>query len=631
MTTPTPPTPIPRFEHFDLTHFLDDAETTTLASQSYGTLPPPPPPSHSFSSERTPRSTPTHESQTRLSDGASQKDTQLLFSLASPSYDYHSVVHSSYCHYNTYPNEQNGTTTPNTYATYPPRTAAGTTSSVSWKDRSPYPLSPLNVQRSRRQHQQQQEKSLSSSQNTTIQNLTYLSNKKKKDRGDNNKAAVSQQTMNIHNGPKMNNASNSSGACGYYYNYDNNNSNNNDNEVDMFATDCIQLPSFTECHDRLFDRLCRSNKKPQAVGADDDVDDVASNTTSSGGSVTKTTQQRDEIRSCGTLPPENDDDMEENNSLLKKTSIKQNRSNHHKTALQKNVAAKARQKTVDHRISRYKHYNKQSNDNPIFGSTANGREKSRSNSPNDHDYENDHDDDYTSYPGSSSRISMMTRDTTTSSSCCAGGDGSDNLKTRVLERRAWLIRVVQDLFSDGDNTSKVILYASNIAKDPTIRCRPRRDSNNKHNQNNSNKKTNSTNTVLMNDYAEIKEFCDFVLHHVDVDQVLDNIEQGLYDNHLEDFQEDLEICLEDAMDQYEVVLEHENTKWKNNKKNGSNSDSAGTSTTSNTKNEKKCRREELRMFAGGQLLRQFETDFKMHVLDQVVFEIGQDQPKQCSQ
>jgi len=92
--------------------------------------------------------------------------------------------------------------------------------------------------------------------------------------------------------------------------------------------------------------------------------------------------------------------------------------------------------------------------------------------------------------------------------------------------------------------------------------------------------------------------------------------EGVYDHHIEDFQEDVELCLEEAMDSYEVAIEHDSRKWNSKLK------KSDVETISMKK-----RLKELRETAEVELLKQFEMDFKMQLLDLVTMQIGKRQKK----
>lgn len=170
--------------------------------------------------------------------------------------------------------------------------------------------------------------------------------------------------------------------------------------------------------------------------------------------------------------------------------------------------------------------------------------------------------------------------------------------TELIDRREWMGNFVQELF-DEDHT-KAVFYAScitqaNVAQSRGEELRKR--------------------GRLVADFERLKEYCDYVLQNLDLVDVLDNIDSGVYDDNLGDFQEDIELCLEEAMEKHDKYMEYENRKWKS--KFQDDDQSVAT----------RQRQQDMRLLAGEELLKQLDADFRMQLLDHFCHEIAKQQSK----
>jgi hypothetical protein len=332
---------------------------------------------------------------------------------------------------------------------------------------------------------------------------------------------------------------------------------------DLFAIHCdLQRMRDDNCEHYFFDRMCRGKRPNETFLLADATTSVS-------------TAREEDIRSCGTLPPQ--------------------------VTTEKRRGGKTR-KTQKQAVRRGKNVQER----PVSVDKRNGKVKK---------FFPRQITDFTSKVDKVSTSSMDTEDderprmfdsneSQTEAGCDAGANTykslssssegtattEDSFDYSVADRREWMGSYIRDLF-DIDET-KAIFYASNIAE------RRHHVPSTKAEKDEKKKRKGG----IIGDFVAINDYCRYVMRNLDLAEVVENIDEGVYDDHLDDFQEDIELCFEDAIAKYEKLLEAKNRKWeRKGKDNGS----------SHTLQVHK----DLRLLAGEELMKQLETDFKMQLLD----------------
>ncbi|CAB9496108.1 expressed unknown protein [Seminavis robusta] len=525
--TPTPPTPIPEFQVFDLTCFVDDAA-------SRGSIVTPPAGPQRVAQQARNFGTP-------VSFYKAKPQTRVLYSLASPSQDYQEVIAAEYC------------------SDYYPEIHGETETAIEEVRESEVVVLPVSQE--------------ASEENSTI-HLTDFSRS----------SGWPGQSEDYYPFSSCNNSIVSRGGVGSTM------------TNDLFAIDCQKQLPIDTCDDQMFDQLCRGHqpadtstvavKKKEKQKWKKKVDP----------NITR--RDRQEIRSCGTLPPPNDNDRR-SKSNRKSSSHQTEQSRKKAAAVEKKLQLQKQQQRNANRSKSFHELPTVIPDSAPLKIRQNSTTSDDDEAPFRHDSNQSHTEAGILDDRKSVSSSSADSEGTSTTEDCSEYD--------VLDCREWMGNFINDLFDQDE--SKAIFYASSIAERhhiPTDRARkPQEDSDSKK------KKKGS----LLGDYMAIKDYCHYVLNNLDLAEVVENIDAGVYDNRLDDFLEDIELCLEDSIDKYETFLEHEARKWYSKHK-----DDGSVHTQQ--------RHKELRLLAGDELMKQLETDFKMQLLDHFCDQISRQKQQQ---